>query len=106
MNIKIGPVTYELLPMGDSSKGDYFGLVDHAKGKIYIDSDCRQDRRGLTLLHELTHAVLHLGGYSEESENEKLVRHISSLFYQILNDNPGLFPDPSAKLAEPKCPTE
>lgn len=101
MHVKIGPLKYEILPMADDARFEYRGLCDNVGNKIYIDMKQPREWRAITLIHEILHAILRMGGYDKEGGDEKLIRHMASLLYQVLNDNPELWLD----TLKP-CPTE
>jgi hypothetical protein len=68
------------------------GLCDFDAGTIYINRDHAQqhspDRVLATILHELTHAINHVYGVRDESDEEGFASGFSLGFTTFLVDNP------------------
>jgi len=62
-----------------------YGQVNHDKQVITIDKGISDERKRLTLLHEILHAVLHQVGEPDMANNEDFVHRLSTGLYTTLN---------------------
>lgn len=85
--LKIGNLTYSVEELTDSNQ-THFGKASRTEQKIWIAKNLpSEDRKIMTLFHEITHVILDDASYESESSNEKIVDLISSGFYQVLKEN-------------------
>lgn len=90
MQIEIGPFTYEIeeverLLSDDNTR--LWGQVDYDEGVIRLDKDMTQDRRHVTLWHEVLHAI------SEQNSlelPEQIVSVLSVHITDAIRRNPAL----------------
>lgn len=76
-----------------------FGLVDFDIGVLYLEKDMDYETARETLVHELTHIALELGGMGGEDEtnlvgpftNEHITTVLSRNWLALMNLNPKLF---------------
>ena len=78
--------------ISDNNENQIFGCTNPSTKEIYIAKNMdgiaiSQNEIELTLLHELTHAILMTGQYMEESNNEALVEWVARCVYQLLKKN-------------------
>jgi len=71
---------------GKLEENDCYGICAHDLRTIYISQTIKDKPDILlhTILHELAHAILTTGGYTELSDNEGFVDLISGLICQII----------------------
>ncbi len=63
------------------------GQIQHLQQKILIRKDLSKERKKVTLLHEILHAIFQQLGFNEEHDNEHLINSLSTALIQVLNDN-------------------
>ena len=91
-SIKILSQKYMIVEVPVIEQGErYAGLIDHFNNTIYLCSTLNEDKKSVTLLHEILHAVFAQLGFSEEHDNEHLIDSLASSIYQVLRDNKNLF---------------
>lgn len=54
---------------------------------IRVGNELQPDFERRTILEEIIHVILDMGGYEEESKNEPLVKHITNGIDSVLADN-------------------
>ena len=85
--LKVGGHEYkvQITKTYDEAKGyNNWGRTNHAKLKIYIDSEINQSKKEETFIHELLHTVdHHIGSILKEDQ----VNRISNSLYQVIKDN-------------------
>ena len=93
MKIKIGHRTYILEEVDHLiDDEDAHGACATNRGVIQIDSNLHPDIRGVTLLHEVMHAVWDYIGLPDENE-ERIIGALDDALYAALKDNKDiLFP--------------
>jgi ssRNA-specific RNase YbeY (16S rRNA maturation enzyme) len=88
MNIKsidVLGLSYEVLELPVVNKTTpRWGEIDFEAQIIRIDAALSDDRKGLTLLHELLHGVCEALGYDEISDDEQKIQGIASALYLSL----------------------
>lgn len=85
--LKVGNLTYSICKLEDSNITHY-GKCSVSEQKIWLAKEFTSEEAKIqTFFHELTHIVLDIGRYDDESKNEKFVEHIANTFYQVLKDN-------------------
>jgi len=93
MQIKIGPITYEIVAVpGLRSEDDgkkLFGEVKHGSCEIRIESEYSPQQRRQTLWHEILHVVLTQLG-RKENQDESLVDSLAYAMMRVVEDNPWL----------------
>lgn len=76
-----------------------FGMVDFDTGILYLEKDMDHETARETLVHELTHIALELGGLGGEEDtnlvgpctNEHITTVLSRGWLSLINLNPQLF---------------
>ena len=74
-------------------RGGLYGETDRYKDTIKIRTEQSPDQMRETLLHEVLHVCFDVSGLShelEDDEEETIVRQLSPILLQALQDNPGL----------------
>jgi hypothetical protein len=87
--LKIGPFNYKLdLHEGYWNKDDerVYGEVDERNCTINLDIDASPEIIRESVLHEVVHAILMM----YERDDEELVRLLTPMLLQVLQDNPKL----------------
>jgi len=76
---------------------DCYGIYDSRKGLIEIQDNLSSQKHLNTLLHEIMHAIIDIGGLNksgaplEEEDDEEIVVHqVSNYFLGVCRDNPWL----------------
>ncbi len=92
--LKIGGVVWNIQESSDvANEGDCFASTHFRKQKIFIAPDETDQRKEISLFHEIIHVLLHQSGYSERMnevqgiKEEELAKLFSHGFYQVLKDN-------------------
>lgn len=68
-----------------------FGEIEFEKNRILINRDTSEERKEVTLLHEILHSVFQQLGFKEENDNEHLICSLSEALMMIVKENPKLF---------------
>lgn len=99
--ISVGYRTYKLnIKRGLKLQDDKcYGLVDFDIGILYLEKDMDHQTARETLVHELTHIALELGGLGGEADtdlvgpytNEHITTVLSRGWLALINLNPHLF---------------
>lgn len=93
--IKVFGLNYEIEEVDkiDGCKEDEFivGQIQHIQQKILIRKDLSKERKKVTLLHEIFHAIFQQLGFDEEHDNEHLINSLSTALIQVFNDNKYFF---------------
>lgn len=66
---------------------DLLGQVDHMKNEITIKKELSEDKKNVTLIHEILHVIFEQLGFNEDHDNEHLIKSLSSSIYQVFSDN-------------------
>lgn len=87
--IKVGGMDYEeVFKELDSTDGVQLGWCDYAKSKIEINNhNVSEQKQKQTVIHEMTHAILHEAGVELGDDEERIVNHIGLVLHQVLKDN-------------------
>lgn len=67
------------------------GSCSPSQGAIEISSRYSEECQEITLLHEIFHAILDMGGFFDLAKNEPLVCHLSNCLYSLKKENIELF---------------
>ena len=87
--IKIFGCDYEVHEVDQVTRDEFkFGEIDHVEQIIKISNGQKDDRKAVTLLHEIVHGILFSLGEGELHENENFVSSFSASLAQVLRDNP------------------
>ena len=87
--IKVGGLIYDIVPVQweENADGDLqFGIFNANKTNILINELISEQVQKQTLIHEMMHAIFFEAGIEVENE-EDLVNRISTVLYQVLQDN-------------------
>ena len=87
MRVKIGPVTFTVQYIKGlrDEVGSLDGWIRHNASIITIDKSLDKQRARLVLWHEIIHAILTHGGYS--NHDERMADVIASGVMNVLNEN-------------------
>lgn len=89
--IKVLNLIYDVEEIDEFGDDGTLGKILYAKQKILIRSDLSDERKKVTLIHEIVHGLLEQLGFHEECDNEHLINSLSTAAYQILSDNKSIF---------------
>lgn len=94
MKIKIGSLTYAVVPMLPevANATGIYGKINHQAQKIWIQSDISDERAKEVLLHELIHGCFHqwVPDNSPQWTEESITSAIGYGLSTIFKDNPKL----------------
>jgi Zn-dependent peptidase ImmA (M78 family) len=92
MNIKVGSLEYRTVTEHNPENGNdrVWGSVNHETGTICLQENMNDGMKGVTLVHELLHAVMHERGMYEYTNDEALISPLAGGLYALLKDNPKL----------------
>lgn len=86
--VKIFGETYEVIEQEIiDNMVEKIGLIDHMQNKIYIKKSLSEDKKKVTLIHEILHGVLSQLGFDEEHDNEHLIDSLATALYQVFKSN-------------------
>ena len=86
--VKIFGETYEVIEQEIiDNMVEKIGLIDHMQNKIYIKKSISEDKKKVTLIHEILHGVLSQLGFDEEHDNEHLIDSLATALYQVFKSN-------------------
>lgn len=91
MKVKLNSTTYKISQQNNLTAGDdevsCCGYLDEYKNRIVIDKGLPKHVKTLTLIHELTHALLIEMGEYELTNDERFVEGFSRQIYSFLQNN-------------------
>lgn len=86
--VKIFGETYEVIEQEIiDNMVEKIGLIDHMQNKIYIKKSLSEDKKKVTLIHEILHGILSQLGFDDEHDNEHLIDSLSTAIYQVFKSN-------------------
>ena len=88
--VKIGGICYdiEFKELESTDGGVQLGWCDYAKSKLEINNhNVSEQKQKQTIIHELTHAIMHESGLDLGDDEERVVNHIGLILHQVLRDN-------------------
>ena len=87
--IKVGGIAYDVeFKELDSTDGVQLGWCDYAKSKIEINNhNVSEQKQKQTVIHELTHAIMHEAGLDLGDDEEDVVNKVGLVLHQVLKDN-------------------
>lgn len=107
--VKVGPLYFSVIYSKEvATEGQLFGCTNCNDQKIFLDPDRPRQKQLNTFLHELFHACMFVSGMTyrfdtkdrdRQPTEEDVVRDLSMVFHQVLQDNPTIFQenyDPTA----------
>lgn len=68
-----------------------FGETDFTNSKILINKDTKEERKAVTVLHEILHWIFTSLRFDVENENETLISYLAESLYLVLKENNTLF---------------
>lgn len=101
MEIKIGPVLYQVLyvpELASAEHGALCGDFNAAKARIRINADDDPQVQIVTLWHELLHGLLYTAGIREH--DEQVIDALAHGLIQLLTENPEIIPIADAAVAQ------
>ena len=88
MKVKILAKEYEVIEKEVIQFGvPLFGQIDHINDQITLCGSMSDANKKVTLLHEILHSTFEQLGFSEEHDNEQLIKSLSTALMQILESN-------------------
>lgn len=87
--IKVGGIVYDVeFKELEADRGVQLGWCEYAKSKIEINNhNISEQKQEQTIIHEMTHAIIHEAGLDFGDDEERIVNHISLVLHQVLKDN-------------------
>lgn len=87
--IKVGGIYYEVVFKElDADEGVQLGWCNYVKAKLEINNHNVSEQKQLqTIIHEMTHAIVHEAGLGFGEDEERVVNHLSLVLHQVLKDN-------------------
>ncbi len=85
--IKIGGIDYKITEEDDKEIDGHFGTCFSKYGEIKLNKSLPDGIKLETLLHECLHIIFEIIGQDEISDNEKIIKPLSSTLFQVLKDN-------------------
>ena len=88
--VKVGGICYniEFKELESTDGGVQLGWCDYAKSKIEINNhNVSEQKQKQTVIHEMTHAIMHEAGVGFGDDEERVVNHIGLILHQVLQDN-------------------
>lgn len=64
-----------------------WGYTDYGNALIVLQSGMNEQKISQTLIHELTHAMLHEMGNDTLATDESIVSPLSNVLYQVMKEN-------------------
>ena len=89
-NIKVGGIDYRIdfKELEKDDDGIQLGWCDYVKAKFEINNhNISIQKQKQTVIHEMTHAIMHEAGLGFGDDEERVVNHIGLVLYQVLKDN-------------------
>lgn len=88
MKVKILGSTFEVIEVSYISHGGLeIGSIDYLNQFIQIKADMNQDKKKITLLHEILHSIFEQLGFTKECDDEKLICTLATVLFQIFSEN-------------------
>lgn len=87
MHVKIGPIRFKIQYIKNlrDERGSLDGWIRHHTSTISIDKSLNEQRARLVLWHEIIHAILTHGGYSDH--DERMIDVLAGGVMNVLNEN-------------------
>lgn len=89
MKIKVGSLYYEVIEQeyfkSQDDDRNLWGYCDYEQLKIFIRSSLSEQKKKQVLAHELTHAIFHGAGYTEQDED--MINRVAIVLHQVLQEN-------------------
>ena len=82
---------YIVCPMPMEKRETLAGEHDGTVPCIYLDPELKPQNMGMTLCHEVVHAILEAAGRTDLSEDETFVDTLGGLLHQFLKTKKGDF---------------
>jgi len=88
--VRVNGIWFEVHQVPSQMMEPEYGNVRASAGVVELNAACTPPVMALTLIHELTHLVIHFSGHDLGEAEEGLVECVSSGLFAILADNPDL----------------
>lgn len=87
--VKVGGIVYDVeFKELEAESGVQLGWCNYSKSKLEINNhNINLQKQEQTLIHEMTHAIMHEAGVGFGDDEERVVNHISLILHQVLKDN-------------------
>lgn len=93
MQVKVGPINYEIVQVPDLRADDdtnLFGQISFCSCEIRLRPDQHPQQRRQTVWHEIVHVVLEQLGCNDDINNEAFTTALAHALMQVVVDNPWL----------------
>ena len=68
----------------------HFGLIKYETNEILLNKNISKERKQVTLIHEILHAVFQQLGFEKENDNEYLINSLSESVILLVKENHNL----------------
>ncbi len=83
--INILGLEYDIVFISPVARDEWLaGRIDFHEQVIYIDSEIKDDRKRITLLHEVIHGILSGLGFHSENQNEEMIQGLATGLHHFL----------------------
>jgi hypothetical protein len=91
-SVRVGYRDYAVVPWdrADAEDKEALGDCDHILGVIRVRADLPAQEKARVLIHEVFHAMWHVGDLEKSAREEKAVSVLSFQWAAVLGQNPGL----------------
>jgi REP element-mobilizing transposase RayT len=91
-SVRVGHRDYAVVPWdrADAEDKEALGDCDHIHGVIRVRADLSAQESVRVLIHEVFHAMWHVGDLEKSAREEKAVSVLSFQWAAVLGQNPGL----------------
>lgn len=88
-NVDVMGINYQIKfePSPVDNGQTVWGYTDYGNALIVLQSGMNEQKVSQTLIHEITHAVLHEMGNDTLATDESIVSPLSNVLYQVLKEN-------------------
>lgn len=88
-SIKIGGIDYAIVRKElKHDDGVQLGWCKYVEATIEINNhDVNEQKQTQTIIHEMTHAIIHEAGLGFGDDDERVTNHLALILHQVLKDN-------------------
>ena len=89
--VKIGALIYDIchiFKLEDHNGRELYGKITHGSTTIELDRDMGDQRKAVTLIHEILHSILDQAGINKHPE--KILTALAFGIYEMIRENPDL----------------
>lgn len=88
--LKVGGMIYDVkfMELEADDDGVQLGWCDYARSAIEVNNhNVSVRKQKQTIIHEMTHAIMHEAGVGFGDDEERVVTHVGQILHQVLMDN-------------------